>query len=201
MAKEKKKKPLDLHNYLIGKLRAASQKWPETYMVKDRVTVKVKVSYTDGDDFVTVMAPETELTLASGEKYISKAQTFTVKIHKKAQNRERVMRMCEKCKRLFFDYEYLPTKKGVLKKTTITAADHILPIICPTTGFVDWNQYVTRMFPGLSGLQILCNYPDERDGVISCHHAKTAAERGVMAERIRKEKGITEAPVKKTKKK
>lgn len=193
----KKEKKYDLHNYLIGKLRSASQKWPETYKVKDRVRVEVKVSYTQGDDFVTISAPAATCTLANGDKVNLSPQTFKLKIYKKAQNRERVMFMCEKCHRLFFDYETLPNKKGVTKKTHMIAIDHILPIIDPATGFVNWDIYIARMFPGESGLQVLCNYPSERDGVISCHHAKTSEERGVMAERDRKAKGITEAPKKK----
>lgn len=191
------KKEKTLHEYLVQKLRSASQKWPGTYNVKKRVQVKVTVYYTPGDDYVTVIAPETEYTLANGEKKISPAQTLKVAIIKKAQNRERVMYICEKCGRLYFDYEYLHNSKGVVKKTTIIAIDHIEPIVDPRVGFIDWHVYITRHFPGPSGLQVLCNYPGERDGTLSCHRIKTTEEKGVAAARVRAEKGITEEPKKK----
>ena len=195
------KKEQTLHEYLIGKLRSASQKWPGTYNIKKRVRVNVTVQYNPGNNFVTVVAPKTEYTLANGEKRISPAQTFSVPIIKKAQNRDRVMYVCEKCGRLFFDYEYLMTKKGNVKKTTIIAIDHIFPIVSPDCGFIDWAVYINRLFPGSSGLQLLCNYPDERDGTLSCHRIKTTEEKGVAAARVRAEKGITNEPKKSRQKK
>lgn len=50
------------------------------------------------------------------------------------------------------------------------ALDHIEPVIDPETGFVDWNTYVSRMFPDLNGWQILC------DG---CHNNKSIEENRV----------------------
>lgn len=48
-------------------------------------------------------------------------------------------------------------------------ADHIEPVINPSTSFVDWNEYIERLFVPLTGYQILCK---------SCHHIKTALENG-----------------------
>lgn len=45
--------------------------------------------------------------------------------------------------------------------------DHILPVVRPETVHYDWNEVVRRMWPGVSGYQLLC---------IPCHERKTAAE-------------------------
>ena len=170
MAKEER--GFDIKNFLIGKLRSASRKVPVFNEALKAAKVAVKVEYTEGNDYVTVTPLEGP----------DKNQSFFVAIHKKAQNRDRVMFRCAECGRLFFGQEWLPSKKG-LKKTNIMAIDHIKPVVDPRTGFVDWNTYIDRMFfMGAEGLQILCNYPGERDGKISCHHAKTAKEKGISAQ-------------------
>lgn len=168
------KKEFDLHNFLIGKLRSASRKVPVFNEAKKRAKVAVRVEYNEGDDFVTVFPLEGPAL-----------EPFRVKIYKKAQNRERVMFRCAECGRLFFDYEMLPNKKGQLKRTSIVSVDHIIPVV-GEEGFVDWNTYIKRMFEmGINGLQVLCGYPGERDGVISCHREKTNKEN---ANRPRKER-------------
>ncbi len=43
--------------------------------------------------------------------------------------------------------------------------DHISPVIEPSTGFVDWNRYIERLFYG--PIQVLCK---------TCHKAKTKEE-------------------------
>jgi len=47
--------------------------------------------------------------------------------------------------------------------------DHVLPVVCPKEGFVDWNVYIDRLFCGVENLQVLCS---------ACHDKKTAKERG-----------------------
>lgn len=44
-------------------------------------------------------------------------------------------------------------------------ADHILPVVDPKTGFLDWNTYISRLFDGT--LQPLCE---------KCHKTKSKAE-------------------------
>lgn len=72
-------------------------------------------------------------------------------------------------------------KDGTLKKVkerTEIAIDHVQPVIDPDVGYVDMNTLIDRMFRmGVEGLQILCNYPKERDGKRSCHYYKTQDER------------------------
>lgn len=46
--------------------------------------------------------------------------------------------------------------------------DHILPVVSTTTGFVDWNVYIDRLYCNLEGFQVLCD---------DCHDKKTASER------------------------
>ena len=46
--------------------------------------------------------------------------------------------------------------------------DHISPVVCPYTGFVDWNTFISRLFCDGGNLQVLCS---------PCHDLKTAEER------------------------
>lgn len=57
---------------------------------------------------------------------------------------------------------------GQWTKSTAVAVDHIAPVIDVQTGFVDWNQFVARLFCGPENLQVICD---------PCHNAKTQAER------------------------
>lgn len=53
--------------------------------------------------------------------------------------------------------------------------DHILPIIDPVVGFVDWDDVIDRMFCEKNNLQVLCTDP--------CHKSKTAVEKQQAKER------------------
>lgn len=97
---------------------------------------------------------------------------------KHGKNMRRVHLKCAKCGKFFVD------KSGARE----VAVDHIIPVIAPSIGFVDWNTYLPRLFSSIDNLQILCNFKGERDGIKSCHKIKTAAERAVMAERNRQNK-------------
>lgn len=46
--------------------------------------------------------------------------------------------------------------------------DHIDPVVSTIDGFVDWNEYIMRMFCEADGLQVLCT---------ECHNIKTQNER------------------------
>jgi uncharacterized protein YlzI (FlbEa/FlbD family) len=150
-------------------------------------------------DRIKIHVPETVCTLASGEKYTVRQQVLIRRVLKPARNMKRVMYLCEKCKKLFFEKVPMNTEKGIEEKVQI-AVDHISPIVDPCTGFVDWNTYFARMFPGDNGLQLLCGYPGEVDGKKSCHNEKTAIERSISAERERMLSG-KKAKENKTKKK
>ena len=54
------------------------------------------------------------------------------------------------------------------KKGSKVAIDHVIPVIDPQVGFVDFNTYFARMWCDLSNLQKICG---------DCHQAKTNAER------------------------
>jgi hypothetical protein len=159
-----KRQEFNLDNFLIGKLRAASRKYPNFNEAKKLAKVPVKVEYCEGDDFVTVYPLDKSMP------------PFKVKVHKKAQNRERVMYKCAHCGRLFFDYEFLPKKKGGVKKTSMVAIDHIEPVVPTDSDKISWDDYIDRLFCPVSNLQVLCNYPGEYNGVKSCHAIKTKAE-------------------------
>ena len=60
---------------------------------------------------------------------------------------------------------------GKLIKNKELAVDHVIPIVDPKKGFIDWDTYIRRMFCGASGFQILCRKP--------CHQEKTAKEREI----------------------
>ena len=179
---KKKDRPLDLHAYLVGKLRAATRKWPTFNQCKAAAKITVSVEYTekpDGTKWLKATVSENKFNYKIGD-------VVWVQVYKNMQSRDRVMYCCAECGKLFFDQEYLKTKKGGLKKTTVVAIDHVFPCVDPATGFVNFDVYIDRMFNGQ--LQVLCNYPGLRDGVQSCHHRKTAAEKAISAERVRKEK-------------
>lgn len=48
-----------------------------------------------------------------------------------------------------------------------THMDHVLPVIDPLVGFVDWNTYIERLFVDSEGYQTLC---------IPCHMKKCNEE-------------------------
>ena len=170
------KKQKMLREFLIQKIRSASQKWPETYKIKERVRVDVQIKYDKTKpDQIAIHVPETVCKLADGTKHIVEKQIIIKTVSKPAQNRNRVMYLCENCKRLFFERDWVSVK-NVTKEKVMIAADHIEPVISTTCGFVDWNTFFARMFPGDSGLQVLCNYPGEINGTISCHSKKTKEE-------------------------
>jgi len=52
----------------------------------------------------------------------------------------------------------------------LVSADHVYPVIDPARGFVDWNEYIKRLFCPESGFQIICK---------ECHDDKTKRERKV----------------------
>jgi 5-methylcytosine-specific restriction endonuclease McrA len=53
-------------------------------------------------------------------------------------------------------------------KSSAIAVDHILPVVDVQNGFVDWNEFVARLFCEASNLQVICD---------DCHQKKTNAER------------------------
>ena len=178
-----KKQEFDFKRYLVGKLRAATRNVPWFNECKKNAKVNVTAVFCEEDMTLTGI-PE------------DGSPSFTIKVYKKAQSRERNAYRCAKCGRLFFDYENLPSKKGGLKKTPNMAIDHVDPIVAldgfekdPVTGDYDWTLYIRKMFFGK--LQLLCNYKGLRDGVESCHHIKTREEKIEGAKnRKRKEKYV-----------
>ena len=46
--------------------------------------------------------------------------------------------------------------------------DHIIPVIDPQTGFVDWNTFVENLYCDKDNLQVLCS---------TCHDIKTKKEK------------------------
>lgn len=53
-------------------------------------------------------------------------------------------------------------------KSTAISVDHIVPVIAVEDGFVDWNEFIARLFCGHENLQVICD---------TCHNSKTQAER------------------------
>lgn len=53
------------------------------------------------------------------------------------------------------------------------AVDHIEPVVDPEVGFVDWNNYINRLFCPVNSLQVLCGF---------CHYSKTQVENQLRAE-------------------
>jgi len=64
--------------------------------------------------------------------------------------------------------QYLCGTCGKWSNSTSSAVDHISPVISVEVGFVDWNEFVARLFCGPENLQVICD---------TCHDQKTNAER------------------------
>lgn len=59
---------------------------------------------------------------------------------------------------------------GCWHRAKNSSVDHKIPVVDPIIGFVDWNTFVSRLFCGIEGLQVLCD---------KCHDKKTAEERKI----------------------
>lgn len=68
--------------------------------------------------------------------------------------------LCSSCKGEFLNHE--------------VEVDHILPVVDPTVGFVDWDTFISRLFSPEENYQLLCQ---------GCHKAKTNAEKKLKKER------------------
>lgn len=81
---------------------------------------------------------------------------------------------------------------GKIVKNKEYAMDHVIPVVDPMDGFIDWNNYVERMLPDdADAWQLLCRIGDG-----SCNSKKTKAENA-----IRKEQRQLKKPKKTRKKK
>lgn len=56
--------------------------------------------------------------------------------------------------------------------------DHIHPVDNPHYGFLDWNDYIARLFVDIDGWQILCR---------SCHNIKSGMEQEIRRQ-VKREK-------------
>jgi len=61
-------------------------------------------------------------------------------------------------------YQCAICKKGFGRKEVV--ADHLTPVV-KLSGFTDWQEYITRMFPDVMGFSIICR---------PCHQSKTNEE-------------------------
>jgi len=75
-------------------------------------------------------------------------------LSKKGKQLKRVKYTCEICR--------TPNLK-----TTQVNLDHVVPVVEPAVGFVDWNTFIDRLFCDESNFQIIC---------IPCHDIKTSLE-------------------------
>lgn len=57
--------------------------------------------------------------------------------------------------------------------------DHLLPVVSPKEGFINWDVYIERMFCPKENLQVLCS---------KCHDIKTAKEKEEKNENKRNSK-------------
>lgn len=115
----KKRKPLNLKNYLIPRLRRVWLTWPERTTVVNRCKV-----------------------------YIHEGT------YKNGKERMRVYKKCENCGKLCADGDY--------------QVNHIIPVIDPAVGFVDWNTYIERLLCSSDNLNLLCT---------ECHDEETKRQR------------------------
>ena len=71
----------------------------------------------------------------------------------------------EKTKRLAMHYECKKCKKSF--PATQVQVDHIKPVVDAKTGFVSWDEFITRLYCTKENLQVLCKV---------CHDKKTKLE-------------------------
>ena len=64
--------------------------------------------------------------------------------------------------------QYLCAVCGTWTKSTAIAVDHVVPVVAVEDGFIDWNEFVARLFCGPENLQVICD---------PCHNEKTRVER------------------------
>lgn len=86
----------------------------------------------------------------------------------------RGMYKCEGCEAVV-----APTYKDGRRRKPNIFVDHIKPVVDPSIGFTNWDDYIESMFCEMDNLQVLCK---------DCHDKKSAEEREVAKERQRKEK-------------
>jgi 5-methylcytosine-specific restriction endonuclease McrA len=66
---------------------------------------------------------------------------------------------------------------GKICKNKEYAMDHVIPVVDPLDGFIDWNNYVERMLPDdAEAWQLLCRIDNLKTGELSCNTKKTKAE-------------------------
>jgi 5-methylcytosine-specific restriction endonuclease McrA len=70
---------------------------------------------------------------------------------------------CAKCKKVY------PSRE--------VQVDHIQPVVDPIVGFVNWDEYIDRLFCEESNLQVLC---------LTCHDGKTKKEKIVRVKNVKK---------------
>jgi hypothetical protein len=78
-----------------------------------------------------------------------------------------------KTKRLAQHYACAKCKKDWPQKEV--QVDHVLPVVDPGQGFVDWNTYITRLFCDKDNLTVLC---------LQCHHEKTKGEKEIAMQQM-----------------
>jgi 5-methylcytosine-specific restriction endonuclease McrA len=93
---------------------------------------------------------------------------------KKEANIRRGIYRCAGCK------EEIPSslKVGRERKNNVHV-DHIEPIINPATGWISWDDTISRMFCEKDNLQVLCTI---------CHDEKTNKEKAIAKSRREQEK-------------
>jgi len=62
----------------------------------------------------------------------------------------------------------LPPKPGNKRRVNNAVVDHIIPVVCPVAGFLNWDVLIQRLFCEEEGFQLLCH---------DCHTNKTRDER------------------------
>ena len=60
--------------------------------------------------------------------------------------------------------KYVCNKCNMKFKSDEVQVDHIAPVVDKSTGFIDWNTYMSRLFCDINNLQVLCK---------RCHKIKT----------------------------
>jgi hypothetical protein len=161
---KKKKKELNLKQFLVSKLRSACMRWPPYYETLNRAKTEIsllRVTPLQGGNFLC------EGQIVDGRPGFNTVQFFSW--HNPKLGR-RLIYQCEQCKGFYLKKDKVKLKNGKTKMVSMVAVDHIFPVtggLCSTSW--DWNIYITQMFREDGRyFQVLCRL---------CHSQKTQQER------------------------
>jgi hypothetical protein len=137
--------------------------------------------------FVTALLRNAFKLTPQYDDALNRAKRKIIVYSKHGKPMERNAHECAHCHRIFQDkhVETIKHDDGTTEKVKtkrVVAVDHIDPVVALDRDMDPYySMLVARLYCGVENLQVLCNYPGKRDGVIACHKIKTKIENAKLA--------------------